>query len=106
MSDCQENCTCSERKARKLLQLHGLKDVAEKVAVVKSLAVLIESAIGRCPQSCGESNWPECGCPTPGIKELVLKRSEIATRRQGRGSKGLSMLEMMVAKGATRPGQD
>lgn len=102
MSECTDGCPCPESKARTLLVGHGLGHVAQRAAMLAALAGMIADANGKCPQSCG-SIWPECGCPTVGMKDLVLKMSEAPRAVRRRGSRGLSMLEMMAAGGATVP---
>jgi len=98
MSKCGPDCKCPDHRARVLLIGNGLNVITKNRKMVEALGTMIVNSAGRCPQSCGNTNWPDCGCPTSGMKDLVLSMSEEGKRLKRRGSRGLSIMEMMAAK--------
>lgn len=98
MSKCGPDCNCLDHRARALLIRNGLAIVTKKRAMVEALGTLIGNAAGKCPQSCGNTSWPDCGCPTVGMKDLFRDMNEAGARLRRRGSRGLSLREMMTKR--------
>lgn len=96
MSECSGGCECSEAKAKKLLELLGLTGLSKREpGLISALAGDISAAQGVCPQACGKS-WPECGCPTAGMKDAVMMLSNAAQTgqrvRRRRGKEGIAAM--------------
>lgn len=97
MSKCGPGCNCPDHRARVLLVGNGLNVITKNRKMVEALGAMISNSAGKCPQSCGKI-WPDCGCPTAGMKDLFLNMNDAGAMLKRRGSRGLSLREMMTKR--------